>query len=233
MIRIDENISRLDAALAALPFNAAAAEALLRAHPQSPAVLHDAAVRFILERCLAQSEALNGDDAPPEALHCAQLPQVLALLLLYGMPPDRTVWCEGQEMVSGPGEECLLTLLRPIEWGSVAAECARLLLENGASPRLMLVHRGHPFGELLGLIDEMVCVYDAHPDSYVRQLMVMLGFGASQVLRMEPGVPAERLRQFETVDWSAEVTQPGGEWDAPEMTLRFTDRETGALLGVF
>ena len=230
---MNDAIRRLDEVMSRLPIDPAALETVLTAQALPPEALHDAAVRFILERCLAQPEALNGEDAPPDTLHCAALPQVLAMLLRHGMPPDRTVWCEGQEMVSDPGEECLLTLLRPIEWGSVAAECARLLLENGASPRLMLAHRGHPFGELLGLIDEMVCKYDAHPDSYVRQLMVLLGFGASQVLRMEPGVPAERLRRFETVDWSAEVTQPGGEWDAPEMTLRFTDRETGALLGVF
>lgn len=230
---MNDAIRKLDAVVAQLPFDPEALETLLTAQTFPPETLHDAATRFILERCLTQDEALNGDDASPDTLHCAALPQVLAMLLRHGMPPDRKVWREGQEMVSGSGEECLLTLLRPIAWGSVAAQCVRLLLENGATPRLPLQHRGDPFGELYGFIDEVICEYGTHPDSCVRQLMVLLGFGASQVLRMEPGVPAERLRRFETVDWSAEVTQPGGEWDAPEMTLRFTDRETGALLGVF
>lgn len=230
---MNDAIRKLDAVLAQLPFDPEALETLLTAQTFPPEALHDAATRFILERCLTQDEALNGDDASPDTLHCAQLPQVLALLLLYGMPPDRKVWCEGQEMVSGSGEECLLTLLRPIAWGSVAAQCVRLLLENGATPRLPLQHRGDPFGELYGFIDEVICEYGAHPDSCVRQLMVLLGFGASGALRMARGIAAERLRQFETVDWQAVLAEAEDAWSVPEMTLRFTDRETGELLGEY
>ncbi|MBQ7849154.1 MAG: hypothetical protein IJ343_05475 [Clostridia bacterium] len=218
---MNDAIRKLDAVLAQLPFDPEALETLLTAQTFPPETLHDAAMRFIMGPCMLQPEALNGDEAPADTLHCAALPQVLEILLQHGMDPDRVVWDEGQDMIMSPGEECLLTALRPIEWGDVAARCVRLLLEAGADPRLELAGRGDPFGQLWGMIDEAICEYDACPDSYIRQLMVMLGYGASDALEMTPGSRPEELRRFEDVTWTAVVAQPADEYGAADLHLNF------------
>lgn len=224
---------RLDEALCRLPFDAVALRQLLETERYSPQELQEAAVRFIQDAILTQDAALNGDDAPAGTLHCAALPEALQLLLAHGLKANDTFWIEGQPMVSRSGLDCLLNLVRPIEWGDVAARCVRLLLEHGASAFLHVGGRGDPFGNLWGLIDEAVCDYNAQPDTYVQQLMVMLGFEPTDALNMAPGVPPERLKQFETIRWEPVITPPADDWDAPWMTLRFIDRETGELLGEY
>lgn len=218
--------------LSELPTDLDALRSALEAGDFTPDALHETAMTFITDLCLSQDEALSGDDAPAEEMYCAALPQVLYLFLHHGMDPNGKTWFEGQDMVSGGGGECLLTALRPIEWGDVAAQCVQVLLEHGADPCLPLEAADDPFTALHSLIDEAICEYDGCPDSYVHQLAVMLGYGAADVALAE-GAAQELLRCFRDLTWQAELSEGEDEFASPTLTLHFAHRATGNHIASF
>ena len=155
-----------------------------------------------VDDCLAD---LTGDDykTPPRmpgellpGYRSSHMLDALSLLLAYGLDPNAIYFTDS----SGEGDN-IMSALRYIDNGYLAADCLALLLEHGGNPNLILNGRAIIRDINLDLWFDMFNQKDRlRYDALAHYWMVFIGYGAKleddiKPILMCPGHDASELRQ--------------------------------------
>lgn len=123
-------MQRLYEACKQIPICLSSIKQLLRTNNYSPDQLFNVMLRFVDEDCFFETQRLldlQGTPPQRQELHCGYLGELMEMFLQHGLTLNKVV--DGQS---------LLSELFYVDYEYTAANTARLLLENGANPNMLL-----------------------------------------------------------------------------------------------
>ena len=148
----------------------------------------------------------NHREPRAEEVHSGYLLDIFSIFLQAGMDPNYKC---GEKY----SEESVISLMRYIDFEYVGVNTLRLLLENGGSPWIMIEGES-----LYGAIEFDVWYDDMEDrhlyDVWVRELMVMIGYGGHplsdrEIIRFSEGFSIEILRQHELLEYTFGQSENG------------------------
>ena len=139
-----------------------------------------------------------------EKLVSYYLPDILALLLDFGMNPNEIV-------NEDSNEENLMEMLKGVDYKDCAGRCIRILLEHGGDPNLIIDDKS-----LMSTIDFDVVFdvgYGYDLPQVVQCWLVLIGFGGRLEdgrlpVKMSDGYKPEIFKDFEKFKWSVSHMEP-------------------------
>jgi len=180
-----------------------------------------AMLKFVDDACFLETREFvntNGRIPLKQELHIGYLYELIVLFLEYGLDSNLII-----------NDETVLRALTYVDYDCVAADAARLLLENGADPNMDIdgesAFDSIDFDVIFGSFEqEDRRMYN----SWVHLWLIMIGFGGTPrngtpPLSMQEGYSFEILRNHERFDFSIEKTSP----DPDGWIMHVFDKLTG------
>lgn len=210
-------MQRLYEACKQIPICLSSIKQLLRTNNYSPDQLFNVMLRFVDEDCFLETQMLldlQGTPPQRQELHCGYLGELMKMFLQHGLTLNKVV-----------GGQSLLSELFYVDYEYTAANTARLLLENGANPNMLLdgetifdaINFDIAFGHRnMRIFNERVHFW-----------FVLIGYGGrpsngAPPVHMADGCSYKLLRQHEKYDFSIQRSKA----ESGQSILHIFDRET-------
>ena len=213
-------------ALCELPCDLHKLQHLLEENHYPPEELTQTVLRFVLDECCWEAEdfrSSHGREPQDRELHCSYLFDVLKLTLTFGLDPNGI-----------RDAQTLMWAMLLLDYRFVAADCLRLLIENGGDPRQEI--DGESVFETVDF-DVVYMLADIDSERYeqlIHMWLVLIGHGChpdngTEPVHMLPGHQLSELKEHECFDYSIEYTQSVKEgW-----IMHIIHKDTGEEIAVF